>query len=82
MSSDNTQTSRIWFVTGASGGFGRAECADVLARGDTVIAASRRPEALMAGDGRVSAVRVDVTDPAAVIEAVQHAVESRRWGST
>src|SRR4051794_30602909 len=75
MSSDNATTSRVWFVTGASSGFGQAVCAEALARGDTVIAASRRPEALVADDGRASAVRLDVTDGVAVNEAVQHAVE-------
>jgi NAD(P)-dependent dehydrogenase (short-subunit alcohol dehydrogenase family) len=54
---------RVWFVTGASSGFGRAICEEVLGRGDRLVATSRDPDSLDdLADGAV-AVRMDVTDP-------------------
>jgi NAD(P)-dependent dehydrogenase (short-subunit alcohol dehydrogenase family) len=65
--------SRIWLVTGANSGFGRAITEAAVAAGDTVVAAARRPESLAdlvaAHPDRIEAVRLDVTD-AAGIEAV------------
>ncbi|MFM9030765.1 MAG: hypothetical protein ACKOTF_08805, partial [Opitutaceae bacterium] len=37
-------SSRVWFITGCSGGLGRALAGAALVRGDRVVAASRRPE--------------------------------------
>jgi NAD(P)-dependent dehydrogenase (short-subunit alcohol dehydrogenase family) len=67
---------RVWFITGASSGFGRAIAEAALERGEAVVAAARRLEAL--GDlterDRVLPVRLDVTDPvqrdAALAEAL------------
>ncbi|OLT11704.1 short-chain dehydrogenase/reductase [Pseudonocardia sp. CNS-139] len=71
-------TSRVWFVTGASSGFGRALAEAALADGDTVVAAARRTAPLddlvAAHPDRVRAVALDVTDTAAVGEAVAEAV--------
>jgi NAD(P)-dependent dehydrogenase (short-subunit alcohol dehydrogenase family) len=70
--------SRVWFVTGASSGFGRAIVDGALARGDRVVATARRPESLaeLAGDDRVATVALDVTDAAqreaAIAEALDH----------
>ncbi|HEY4453364.1 MAG TPA: oxidoreductase [Pseudonocardiaceae bacterium] len=65
---------RVWFVTGASGGLGRAIAEAAADAGDTVIAAVRRPESIAdlvaAYPGRVDPVRLDVTDLAAVDDAV------------
>jgi len=36
----------VWFITGASSGFGKAIAEEALARGDSVIAASRRATSL------------------------------------
>jgi NAD(P)-dependent dehydrogenase (short-subunit alcohol dehydrogenase family) len=37
---------RVWFITGASSGFGRAIAESALARGDSIAAAARRPRAV------------------------------------
>jgi NAD(P)-dependent dehydrogenase (short-subunit alcohol dehydrogenase family) len=69
-------TQRVWLITGASSGFGRAIADAALARGDSVVATSRRTDALadLGGNGRVHAVALDVTDAtqrdAAVVEAI------------
>ncbi len=70
---------RVWFVTGASRGFGREIVRGALAGGDAVVAAAREPEAVRealpdAGD-RLLAVGLDVTDEAAARDAVAAAVE-------
>ncbi|MFD5467067.1 oxidoreductase [Kitasatospora sp. NPDC127059] len=70
---------KVWLITGANSGFGRAIAEAALAAGDTVVAAARRPEALAdlaaAHPGRLVPVRLDVTDqeriPAVVAETVQ-----------
>lgn len=69
---------KVWFVTGAASGFGREIVKEALARGERVVAAARKPEALEglsdreAGD-RVLVVRLDVTKPVEVAEAVRAA---------
>ncbi|WP_028926981.1 SDR family NAD(P)-dependent oxidoreductase [Pseudonocardia acaciae] len=68
--------SRVWLVTGASSGFGRAIAEVALDSGDTVVGAARRPGALgdlaAAHPGRVDSVQLDVTAPgaAAVVDDV------------
>ncbi|MES4829121.1 SDR family NAD(P)-dependent oxidoreductase, partial [Streptomyces anthocyanicus] len=37
---------KVWLITGASSGFGRAIAEAALADGDVVVGAARRPEAL------------------------------------
>ncbi|MEZ4450193.1 MAG: SDR family NAD(P)-dependent oxidoreductase [Nannocystaceae bacterium] len=58
-------TAKVWFITGSSSGFGRALVAEVLARGDRVVATARRPDALAdlaaADPDRVLLVELDVT---------------------
>ncbi|MEU3525140.1 oxidoreductase [Streptomyces sp. NPDC038707] len=66
--------SKVWLVTGASSGFGRAITEAAVAAGDLVVGAARRPEALddlvAAHPGKVEALRLDVTDGAAIEAAV------------
>ncbi|WP_028937678.1 SDR family NAD(P)-dependent oxidoreductase [Pseudonocardia spinosispora] len=58
---------RIWLVTGASSGLGRAIAEAALGAGDTVVGAARRAGALDdladAYPGRVDSIRLDVTSP-------------------
>ncbi|GAA3577933.1 SDR family NAD(P)-dependent oxidoreductase [Amycolatopsis ultiminotia] len=66
-----------WFITGSSRGFGRALAVAALAAGDQVVATARKPEQLddlvrQYGD-RVLPVRLDVTDRAAAVAAVEAA---------
>jgi NADP-dependent 3-hydroxy acid dehydrogenase YdfG len=68
---------KIWFVTGASRGFGRIWTEAALKRGDKVAAAARDASALKDlvatyGDS-VVALSLDVTDRDAVFEAVKQA---------
>lgn len=71
--------SKVWFITGASSGFGRALAETVLANGDRAVLAARRLaplEAIAAGhEGRALPVSLDVTDPAARARALKTAVE-------
>jgi len=67
---------RVWFITGASSGFGRAIATAALDRGDRVVATARQAEVLEDLDGdRVLPVALDVTRAADREAAVRHAVE-------
>jgi NAD(P)-dependent dehydrogenase (short-subunit alcohol dehydrogenase family) len=65
---------RVWFVTGASTGFGRALVETVIGAGERVIAAARNVETVAEWADRAPdqcrAVALDVTDPASVREGV------------
>ncbi|MEO3829087.1 SDR family NAD(P)-dependent oxidoreductase [Actinomadura sp. B10D3] len=69
---------KIWLITGANSGFGRAIAEAALAAGGTVVAAARRPETLddlvARHPGRVNAVALDVTDRAQAADVVADAV--------
>lgn len=70
-------SSKIWFVTGASRGFGRVWTEAALKRGDKVAATARNPSALADlvetyGDA-VLVLPLDVTDRDAVFDAVVRA---------
>jgi len=70
--------SQVWFVTGASSGFGRAIAEAAAGAGETVVAAVRRPAALdglvEAYPGLIDPVALDVTDAAAGKAAIDAAV--------
>lgn len=74
--------SRVWFITGCSGGFGRAVAEAALARGDSVIGTLRKPEQCAdferLAPGHAFAEQLDVRAPARIEEAVAAAV--RRCG--
>lgn len=70
-------SSKVWFITGASRGFGRVWAEAALKRGDKVVATARHPGALHEfaeayGDA-VLVLQLDVTDRDAVFEAVAQA---------
>ncbi|MFK8907812.1 SDR family NAD(P)-dependent oxidoreductase [Streptomyces sp. YS-3] len=71
-------TDRVWFITGASRGLGRAFAEAALAAGDRVAAVARTAgpleELASAHPGRVLPLTADVTDRDAVFAAVADAV--------
>ncbi|MFB7596049.1 oxidoreductase [Streptomyces sp. NPDC056160] len=71
---------KVWLVTGASSGFGRAITEAAVAAGDVVVGAARHPEALAdlvaAHADQVEALALDVADTAAA-EAVVRDVLAR-----
>jgi NAD(P)-dependent dehydrogenase (short-subunit alcohol dehydrogenase family) len=72
------QSDRVWFVTGASSGFGRAIGRALLDRGQRLVAATRDPEAVAElvdrDPERVMALALDVTDAAGSRAAFAEAV--------
>lgn len=73
-------TPRLWLVTGASRGLGRAFTEAALRSGDLVVATVRRPEALSDlaeewGD-RLIRRSLDVTDRAAVIDVIDDVADT------
>ncbi|MEO0835995.1 MAG: oxidoreductase [Cyanobacteria bacterium J06642_3] len=69
---------KVWFITGSSTGFGRILAEQLLAKGETVVATARKPEQLedlvSSYSDRALAVRLDVTKPEEVREAVKQAI--------
>ncbi|WAS99187.1 oxidoreductase [Nannocystis punicea] len=79
MSTHVTATSsRVWFVTGSSSGFGRALVEEAVSRGERVFATARRPEMLADLAARapeqVRLAALDVTRPEQVRAAVAAAI--------
>jgi NAD(P)-dependent dehydrogenase (short-subunit alcohol dehydrogenase family) len=74
---DSTADRRVWLITGASSGFGRAIAEVALERGDSVVATARRTGELdeLAASGRVLVFSLDVTDAAQREAAVAAALE-------
>jgi NAD(P)-dependent dehydrogenase (short-subunit alcohol dehydrogenase family) len=73
-------TSKVWFITGTSRGFGREWTIAALERGDRVAATARSTDALadlveQHGDA-ILPLELDVTDKAAVEAAVARTVET------
>ena len=69
---------KVWLITGASSGFGRALAEAALADGDVVVGAARRPGALddlvVAHPDQMEALGLDVTDTVAAEAAVRGVV--------
>lgn len=74
----NATTSRTWFITGASTGFGRILAEEVLKTGGKVVATARKPEQVADLEkqypDRAKALKLDVTDPAQVDAAVTNSI--------
>src|SRR6188768_2733087 len=73
-----TDTSKVWFITGSSRGFGAELVRAVLAHGDRVVATARRPQQLRSlveeFADRARTFELDVTDAEAATAAVEFAV--------
>jgi NAD(P)-dependent dehydrogenase (short-subunit alcohol dehydrogenase family) len=71
-------TSKVWFITGTSKGFGRVWAEAALARGDRVAATARNVDTLKPLVERygelVAAIQLDVNDRTAVTAAVAEAI--------
>src|SRR6202161_3634229 len=69
---------RVWLITGANSGFGRAIAGVAVASGDFAVAAARRVASLddlaVAHPGQVDALPLDVTDPGSVDAAVRDVI--------
>jgi NAD(P)-dependent dehydrogenase (short-subunit alcohol dehydrogenase family) len=69
----------VWFITGASRGFGLEIAREALSRGDSVVATARNPQSVLdalpdAGD-RLLATALDVSAPDQIRDAVKSAVD-------
>src|SRR3978361_912024 len=76
---EQIHVTKVWFITGASKGFGREWAEAALERGDQVAATARNLDTLDAlveayGDN-VLPIKLDVTDRAAAFAAVADAAE-------
>jgi NAD(P)-dependent dehydrogenase (short-subunit alcohol dehydrogenase family) len=76
---DDGDSGRVWLITGATSGFGRALAEAALRVGDTVVGAARHPERLTdlvaACPDRMEAVELDVTDTRRAAEVVDAVVD-------
>lgn len=70
-----TQQNRVWFITGASRGFGRVWTEAALERGDKVVATARKLESISVLNEKygenVLTLELDVTNPDQVKEVVK-----------
>lgn len=73
-----SNTSKVWFITGASRGFGALIAKDALQRGDKVVATARDPKVVQAALGNhpnLLAIKLNVTDEQAAIAAAEEAIQ-------
>jgi NAD(P)-dependent dehydrogenase (short-subunit alcohol dehydrogenase family) len=74
----HTQTNKVWFITGASRGLGKAICEAALEHGDQVVATAREPASLDAfarAHQDALILPLDVTDAEAARAAARTAVD-------
>ncbi|GCE10700.1 oxidoreductase [Tengunoibacter tsumagoiensis] len=75
----NSSSSRVWFITGSSTGFGRALAEAVLAHGDRLVATARNLEQLQnltaPSSKQLLTLRLDITNEAQCQEAVERTME-------
>ncbi len=69
------ESARAAFLTGAGGGIGKAVVQRLRARGLNVYATDRSLEAVACADPALHAASVDVRDPVAIREAMQHCLD-------
>jgi len=71
---------KVWFITGCSTGLGRALTEEALQKGYQVVATARKPEQLNdivdRYPGTVKVVRLDITKPGEVRDAVRAAIDT------
>src|ERR1700679_980683 len=76
-SSATSQKGKVWFITGASSGFGRLLAEHLLTLGANVVAPARRPETSSAPPAKYPAhalgLALDVTKPEQIAAAVKDA---------
>ncbi|MCQ6358852.1 MULTISPECIES: oxidoreductase [Bacillus] len=75
---ENIVYSRVWFITGASKGFGRALVEAALEQGDMVVATARKPEILAQSfqdNNHLLILPLDVTNSYQIQESVEKAIE-------
>ncbi len=75
---ESQNTPRVWLITGANSGFGRAITEAAVAAGDVVVAAARRISSLedlvAAHPDQIDAVQLDVTDIPGCVALVDEVV--------
>jgi NAD(P)-dependent dehydrogenase (short-subunit alcohol dehydrogenase family) len=72
-----TNAGKVWFITGASRGFGALIARDALKRGDRVVATARNPQQVIGQLGdhpNLLALKLDVTNEADAAQAVEAAI--------
>jgi NAD(P)-dependent dehydrogenase (short-subunit alcohol dehydrogenase family) len=73
-----SNANKVWFITGASRGFGVLIARQALARGDAVVATARDPQSVIDALGQhpqLLALRLDVRDAAQAAAAAEQALQ-------
>ncbi|NAS13744.1 oxidoreductase [Poritiphilus flavus] len=77
---ENSKNNKVWFITGASSGFGRAMAEYATSQGYKVVATARRKEKLdelaQTSPEQIKAISMDVTNRDQVKKGVQEALDA------